>query len=528
MSIIEFKDFNFKFQEGKHLLKNINIKIEEGEFVLINGPSGSGKTTLLSNLKKEFIPKGEITGSVSYKSKEIRDLDDITSACDIGYMFQNPDAQIVTDTVIQEIAFPLENIGTPTEEIRNRIAEMVSFFGLKDILHKNVNELSGGQKQLVNLCSLLVLKPKVLILDEPTSQLNPIASYDFLTILRRLNEEFSITVLLTDYKSDNIYPFVDKVIFLYNGEILANDKAYEMTDILYDSVDFRPYLPDVTNIYHLLKEKYPQIKEFKAPLSVREGRRIINSIGNELPLVEPEIQVIAEEDNILTCKNTYFGYTKENVFLKNVNIKLNKGDFIGLIGGNGAGKSTLLQIMAGIMKPIKGKVKTNKNLKIAYVHQNPMIHLGKDTVKEEIAGNSDELIELFNISHILDNHPFDCSGGEMQKIAILKALSENPDILILDEPSKGLDPISRLKLAKILSKLQSNGLTIIMSNHDLSFVSNTCNRCMMLFDGAIQIDSSPRDVFSNNNFYTTFVNRIVKEHIPDGIVIRDLIKKWSL
>ena len=219
MALLEVKDFSFKYNEEK-VLKDINFKINEGEFVLLCGPSGSGKTTLLNNIKKELKPAGDTYGQIFFDDILVEELDDEKSACDIGLMFQNPDAQIVTDTVIQEIAFPLENIGLPTDEIRNRIAEMSTFFGIDKLLHENVNNLSGGQKQLVNLCSLLVLKPKLLLLDEPTSQLDPIASYDFLAMLRRLNEEFSITIIVTEHKMDNIFPFTNKVIYLQNTSMI--------------------------------------------------------------------------------------------------------------------------------------------------------------------------------------------------------------------------------------------------------------------------------------------------------------------
>ena len=215
MALIEFNNFSFKYNESEdNILSDINLEVESGDFVLICGPSGCGKTTLLSNLKKELLPNGIRSGDVKYDNCSVGDLDDLVSACDIGYLFQNPDAQIVTDSVIQEISFPLENIGTPTEEIRNRISELVSFFGINEILHKNVDELSNGQKQLVNLCSLLVLRPKVLILDEPLSQLDPITSYKILSIIRRLNEEFSITIIMSEHQLDNIFPLCDKVVFL--------------------------------------------------------------------------------------------------------------------------------------------------------------------------------------------------------------------------------------------------------------------------------------------------------------------------
>ena len=300
MALIEFDNFSFSYlnSDGTHSqeksLKDINLEINYGDFVLLCGPSGCGKTTLLTNLKKELMPNGKREGSIKYNGVDIFNLDDLSSACDIGYLFQNPDSQIVTDTVIQEIAFPLENIGLPTEEIRNRISEIVAFFGINDILHKNVNELSGGQKQLVNLCSLLVLRPKVLLLDEPMSQLDPIASYEFLSIVRRLNEELSITVIMSEHKADSIFPFIDKAIFLKDGQIEFDNNAHDICqEVISDDV-FENYLPAVTKIYNGLSNKYNSspngpfsnnenpLSKLNTPLSIREGRRCLNIIHDDL------------------------------------------------------------------------------------------------------------------------------------------------------------------------------------------------------------------------------------------------------
>ena len=288
MALIEFNDFSFSYlnsdgtESQAKSLDSINLEIDYGDFVLLCGPSGCGKTTLLTNLKKELMPAGRRTGEIKFNGVRIQDLDGISSACDIGYLFQNPDSQIVTDTVIQEIAFPLENIGLPTEEIRNRISEIVAFFGINDILHKNVNELSGGQKQLVNLCSLLVLRPEVLLLDEPMSQLDPIASYEFLSIVRRLNEEFSITVIMSEHKADSIFPFIDKAVFLKDGKIEFVDNAHNICKEVIDDEIFENYLPAVTKIYNSLSVKYPTLSKLNTPLSIREGRRCLNTIHDDL------------------------------------------------------------------------------------------------------------------------------------------------------------------------------------------------------------------------------------------------------
>ena len=611
MALIEFDNFTFAYlnsdgtESQDNSLDEISLEIDYGDFILLCGPSGSGKTTLLTNLKKELMPAGRRAGEIRFKGIRIQDLDDISSACDIGYLFQNPDSQIVTDTVIQEIAFPLENIGLPTEEIRNRISEIVAFFGINDILHKNVNELSGGQKQLVNLCSLLVLRPEVLLLDEPMSQLDPIASYEFLSIVRRLNEEFSITVIMSEHKADSIFPFIDKAVFLKDGRIEFVDNAHNICKEVIDDEIFENYLPVVTKIHNSLSDKYPSLSKLNTPLSIREGRRCLNTIHDDLIKISEGIGNSNNFDSanlhhtskkyhsqeksgildrlpfngngnaLIRMDGIYFAYEKENLILKNVDFDLNEGDFVSLIGGNGVGKSTFLQLLVGILKPIKGKVKYRKKIRLAYVHQNPMIHFSKDNVREEflesllesglLNGNgidfnrssyenllklsseefvdSDilnglefdsikfkfrELIEFFDICDLIDKHPYDCSGGEQQKIVIVKALLQNADVLVLDEPTKGLDPISSKNLARILNSLRDNGLTILMTSHDLDFVANNCKRCLMLFDRDIQIDDDPKVIFAENNFYTTFVNRMVKDYLPEIVTLDDLKEKWEL
>ena len=611
MALIEFNNFSFAYMNSDGTesevksLDNINLEIDYGDFVLLCGPSGCGKTTLLTNLKKELMPAGRRSGEIKFNGTRIIDMDEISSACDIGYLFQNPDSQIVTDTVIQEIAFPLENIGLPTEEIRNRISEIVAFFGINDILHKNVNELSGGQKQLVNLCSLLVLRPQVLLLDEPMSQLDPIASYEFLSIVRRLNEEFSITVIMSEHKADSIFPFIDKAVFLKDGKIEFVDNAHNICSEVIDDEIFENYLPAVTKIYNSLSVKYPSLIKLNTPLSIREGRRCLNTIHDDLIKISNDdvdsinlnhdnlhitnkkyhsqeksgildkISLGGNKNALISMNGIYFAYEKGKLILKNVDFELEKGDFVSLIGGNGVGKSTFLQLLVGILKPIKGKVKYKKGIKLAYVHQNPMIHFSKDNVKEEflesilesnlLNNNSvgfnketyddllkmtneeftesdllnglefdsiefkfKELIEFFDICDLIDKHPYDCSGGEQQKIVIVKALLQNADVLVLDEPTKGLDPISSKNLANILNSLRDNGITILMTSHDLDFVANNCKRCLMLFDKDIQIDDDPKVIFAENNFYTTFVNRMVKDYVPEIVTLDDLKDKWNL
>jgi len=585
MALVSFKNFSFKYQENANdILHNINFEVYPGEFVLFCGPSGSGKTTLLTNVKKEIRPIGSNDGRIIYDGQDIENLEDEKSASEIGFLFQNPEDQFVSDNVIQEIAFPLENIGLSTYEIRNRVAEMAAFFGLDKYLYKKVNELSGGQKQLVNLCSLLVLKPRLLLLDEPTSQLDPIAAYDFLSLLRRLNEEFSITIMATEHKIDNIFPIVDKAVFLDEGKIKYIDKPQQICSKTWDDAIFNNYMPSVTKIHFLLRSKYSFLNEMEIPLKIREGRQELAFLDEKLKgnfnttLKKDEISKIEANYSTETKKNTYngllncddvwFGYIKNNIVIKGIFLDTCSGEFLSILGGNGTGKTTLLQILAGLIKPQKGKINLKKGTKIGYVHQNPMIHLWHGTVQEELSDYSlkfledkieyknsskfkkwmnngskideskvnqfisdaekKELIDFFDLSHLMDKHPYDCSGGEKQKIAIIKALLTKPDILLLDEPTKGLDPISKLNLADKLKKMQQKGLTIIMATHDIDFAAEYSQRCIILFDGKIQVDNNPKNVFSNNSFYTTFVNRLVTEYLPNSITISDVKNNWMI
>lgn len=573
MDIIEFKNFSFSYTGHENILSNINIKISPGEFVLLCGPSGSGKTTLLSNIKNEIKPPGSSDGVIYYFGQDIKKLGKFRSACEIGFLFQDPD-QFISNNVLQEIAFPLENIGLSPYEIRKRIAEIVAFFGLDKHLHKHINQLSGGEKQLVNLCSILVLKPKILLLDEPTSQLDPIAAYELLSILRRLNEEFSITIIITEHRINNIFPFIDKAIFLENGKIKFLENPREICSKAWRNGIFQNYIPSVAKIHFLLRSKYGMLIEDNVPISIREGKQELNFLEKRLNKssdsskdqypqnnenhniysYEHEFNKINSKlkNDLIHCTDVWFGYEKDNIVLKGVSLKISSGEFISLVGGNGAGKTTLLQILSGILKPKNGKINYIKNIKIGYVHQNPMIHFMQETVEDELSEsllkavnietktkdctytNQDkideinEFIKLFELSKLLKKHPYDCSRGEQQKIAITKMLLTKPDILFLDEPTKGLDPISKINLAYKLKILKKNGLTIVLTTHDLDFVAEYSERCLLLFDGTIQLDSIPKAIFANSSFYTTSIHRLVKDFLPGSITIGDVEKKWNI
>ncbi|RBQ22966.1 Trehalose/maltose import ATP-binding protein MalK [Candidatus Methanobinarius endosymbioticus] len=593
MDLIKFENFNFSYSPNEKIFSELNLTIKRGDFVLFCGPSGCGKTTLIMNLKNEIRPIGEEEGIIYYDGENIREIDKEKSAREIGFLFQNPENQFVSDTVIQEISFSLENMGVSTEEIRTRIAEMSTFFGLDKILYKKIDELSGGQKQLVNLCSLLILKPKALLLDEPTSQLDPIASYDFLAMLRRLNEEFSMTILMTEHRINNVFPFIDQAVFIENGEIKYNNSPQNICLETWNNDIFSNYLPATALVHFLFKNYYSFIKNKTIPISIRDGLNSMYDMNEEIGVKTDNTfydeylrlkkneniknneniednktiennEVKSNESNdysVFECKDLWFGYEKNNLVIKDISFKIIKGEFISILGGNGTGKSTLLQLLAKILKPIKGKLKIDKEIQLAYVHQNPMIHFRHETVAEElkidieshdkylenrdidnsnfnnntkdindtndILSDKIKLINFFEIETLLEKHPYDCSSGEQQKIVIMKALLKKPDILFLDEPTKGLDPMFKKNLGEKFKELQKNGLSIVMVTHDIDFAADYTDRSFLIFDGNIQVDSTPKELFYSNNFYTTFVNRMVKNYIPKCITLNDLKKIWN-
>ena len=544
MAQIVLNNLSFKYPgEEKYALDDINLSIDEGEFVLICGPSGCGKTTLLQQLKKEIQPEGNINGQILYNGVEISKLEDSAASQEIGMVFQEPESQIVTDTVCHELAFSMENMGYPASMMRRRIGEMVHFFGIEGKMYESIHNLSGGQKQILNLASVLLLQPKLLLLDEPTSQLDPVSSREFIQMVYDLNRDFNITVLLSEHRLEDVFPIADKVIIMEEGEIVYYGTPRDVAMNIFKNEDkkFFKYLPSTSKLYFTLDEH--KSKE-NIPLTVREGK----NWASKMELHEETVEKKNTENNkstIMSLKDVSFKYEREKPFiLRKLNLNIKRGECISILGGNGAGKSTLLKVMAGANKPQYGYVKIgNEKLysiskkerfyKIGYLAQNPMLYFLHDNVRDEIydvaekIGASEkevqELIELFFVGGILNRHPYDISGGEKQKVALITVLLPNPEMLFLDEPTKGIDPISKMNFGNLINKLKNKGITIVMATHDIEFAARFSDRCALLFDGDIACIEEPTTFFSENYFYTTTVNRIMREKLPHAIVWEDVI-----
>ena len=557
MEILRVDGLKFSYpNQLKKALNNINFSIDEGDFVLICGESGCGKSTLLRHLKPELSPHGQVSGDIYYYSQKINDYSSKQLASEIGYVLQNPDSQIVTDKVWHELAFGLENMGLDTQSIRLRVAEMASFFGIQGWFRKNVNDLSGGQKQLLNLASIMAMQPKILILDEPTSQLDPIAAKDFIDTLVRINKELSTTIIMTEHNLEDIYSVCDKVIVMEDGKVICNDTNYKVVDILSGDKNHKMFksLPTPSKIYNQLNGYLEGAS--KSPLTVKDCRQWLNDSMDEVTITklddtETEINIDEKDREIaIELKDVYFQYNKiSEPTIRDLSFKVYKGEIYSILGGNGTGKSTTLSLVARQRKPQRGKIfinnieikkYNNKSLyenNLALLPQNPQSLFVFETVREDleevlILQNKDReyidkevkrVSKLLDIEHLLEHHPYDLSGGELQRAGMAKVMLLNPKIILLDEPTKGLDAYCKEEIGKMLMKLRDMGVTIVVVSHDIEFSARYSDRCAMFFDGSIVSEGTPKEFFLGNNFYTTVSNRIARNIFEDTLIYEDVV-----
>lgn len=541
MEVFEIKNMTFTYAgASRPAIKDISLRIEPGEMMTVCGKSGSGKSTLLRHMKPALAPVGEISGSLTFCGRNIRELSHEEQASRIGYVLQNPDNQIVTDKVWHELAFGLESLGEDTATIRLRVAEMASYFGIQAWFHKDVAELSGGQKQLLNLASVMVMQPDVLILDEPTSQLDPIAAEEFLDTVRKINRELGTTVLLAEHRLEQVVTMSDRVVVLDDGRIIADDAPDNVGAIL--SVKGHPMfmaMPTPMQAYgHLYQCGIG--REQACPTDVREGRNWLTALMKGKRITEVSLPDVEPQENgspVIEMKDIWFRYSRdENDVLRDFSLSINRGELLCMVGGNGAGKTTALNIMGGIRKHYRGAVKISG--KTGILPQNPQTVFVEKTLSRDLmevledhplSGSEREkkvreMTELLEIDGLLDMHPYDLSGGEQQRAALAKVLLLEPDILLLDEPTKGLDPDFKEKLAGILTRLIEGGMTIVMASHDIEFCCRHADRCAMVFDGKVISCGAPRRFFSGNSFYTTAANRMSRHIFENAVNVEDLIR----
>lgn len=570
MASIQIRNLTFEYPlADKPAIKNINLEVEPSEFIVVCGKSGCGKSTLLRQMKKNLIPYGEKEGEVLYQGVEISELPDRKSTTDIGFVQQNPDNQLVTDKVWHELAFGLESLGMDNQSIRRRVAEMASFFDMQTWFRKSVSELSGGQKQLLNLASVMVMQPKVLILDEPTSQLDPIAAEEFLKTVYKINRDLGTTIIISEHRLEDLIPMADRVVVMDKGEIISATTPWKTGEFLggESKEERHPMfygMPSVMKIFNACGGSKMEKGLYRtgdgkriAPLTIRDGRLWLEAVL-DVPKNEDQFydrkEVAPEKigNPIIEIKDLWYQYEKKaQPVLRGLNLKVKPGELFCLMGGNGAGKSTTLKAVAGILKPQRGSITVDgmtvckeNNDKIvgsilAMVPQNPQALFTEITVEEELAEalyyrklSAEEkakkvldMMETMEIAHLRKSHPYDLSGGEQQRLALGKILLLEPKIVLLDEPTKGLDPFFKITLAGIFEKLKAQGVTLFMVSHDVEFCAEYGDRCAMFFDGDVVSCGEAKPFFAGNNFYTTTANRIVRQWNSD-LVTWEEVATW--
>ncbi|MFQ8585271.1 MAG: ABC transporter ATP-binding protein [Ruminococcus sp.] len=579
MNLVEIKDFGFSYPESsRKVLEHVNLNIKEGTLNVIMGRSGCGKSTLLRQLKSVLAPAGEKEGEILYRNIPLRDTDHRTQSQEIGFVMQNPDNQIVTDKVWHELAFGLESLGYDNATIRLRVAEMASYFGIQKWFYKNVSELSGGQKQLLNLASVMAMHPSLLILDEPTSQLDPIAASDFLETVKKINRDIGTTVLLTEHRLQDIIPYADRVFVMDEGTLFLEGKPREIgTKLKEQHHGMFLSMPVPMQIYAGTDSA------LTCPLTVSEGRQWIREYIEEKGIKKEKIQqanqrlekqgeknenetagffghLKRQKENTppaIQMKDVWFRYEKDSPdVIQDLSLEVKKGEFYALVGGNGTGKSTTLSLLGRVHQPYSGRIYLDgKDLRsfsdrklycgyLGVMSQNPQSIFLKKTVLEDlysvIGGKKEKpsneypismkkekaiegIVSLTHLEGLLERHPYDLSGGEQQRLALAKVLLLRPKILLMDEPTKGMDAEYKEELGSILKKLQSHGMTIFMISHDVEFVAEYADTTGLFFEGNIVTSKKTRDFFAGNNFYTTAANRMARGLFPEAVTGKDVV-----
>ena len=579
MNLVEIKDFGFSYPESsRKVLEHVNLNIKEGTLNVIMGRSGCGKSTLLRQLKSVLAPAGEKEGEILYRNIPLRDTDHRTQSQEIGFVMQNPDNQIVTDKVWHELAFGLESLGYDNATIRLRVAEMASYFGIQKWFYKNVSELSGGQKQLLNLASVMAMHPSLLILDEPTSQLDPIAASDFLETVKKINRDIGTTVLLTEHRLQDIIPYADRVFVMDEGTLFLEGTPREIgTKLKEQHHGMFLSMPVPMQIYAGTESA------LTCPLTVSEGRQWIREYIKEKGIKKEEIQqanqrlekqgeknenetagffghLKRQKENTppaFQMKDVWFRYEKDSPdVIQDLSLEVKKGEFYALVGGNGTGKSTTLSLLGRVHQPYSGRIYLDgKDLRsfsdrelycgyLGVLPQNPQSIFLKKTVLEDlysvIGGKKEKpsseypismkkekaiegIVSLTHLEGLLNRHPYDLSGGEQQRLALAKVLLLRPKILLMDEPTKGMDAEYKEELGSILKKLQSHGMTIFMISHDVEFVAEYADTTGLFFEGNVVTSKKTRDFFAGNNFYTTAANRMARGLFPEAVTGKDVV-----
>jgi energy-coupling factor transporter ATP-binding protein EcfA2/uncharacterized membrane protein len=527
--IFRLEDVSFTYPgRARAAISGVSLSIRAGGFAVVCGASGCGKTTLLRCLKPSVTPGGSLTGGVYFRGTPAAEHTERGLCAGIGFVSQSPENQIVTDTVWRELAFGLECLGAPPPVIRLRVAETASFFGIGEWFGKKVSELSGGQKQILNLASVMAAQPDALILDEPTSQLDPVAASNFLGAAARINRELGVTVIMTEHRLEDALPLADHLIVMDGGAIVAEGAPRDVAERIrgdefcVNQAKFTRRLfrsmPTAARIWASVPGEPP------CPMSAREGREWL--AGASVPNAPPVRVPAKPGETAVSLRGVWFRYGKDAPdALADLTLEARYGEITAVMGGNGAGKSTALAVCAGLALPYRGRVSSDAS--VALLPQDPTTLFTRNTVRGELEDAApegvDEAAEACGLTGLMDVHPYDLSGGERQLAALAKVLLTRPRVLLLDEPTKGLDAAFKDVLAGILRRLASDGAAVMIVSHDAEFCAEHADRCVMMFRGSAVSEGAPVEFFSGSSFYTTAANRISRGIIPGAVTAGDVI-----
>lgn len=533
MEILKVENLSFKYPgQTVEAVRNVSLSLDKGEILCVCGETGCGKTSFLRMLKKELAPLGESTGDIYFKGKHINELSQAESAGSIGFVMQRAEQQLVTDTVWHELAFGLENLRLPQSEIARRVAEISTYLGIEEWYDKKVECLSGGQKQLLNLASVMVMNPEVLILDEPTSELDPIAAAEFINTLKKLNRELMLTIIISEHRLEDIIPICDKLLVMEEGSVRLFGEPGDVVKGLGKNHKLLSAMPVAARLFNALEGSG------ECPLDIIDGRRFVTdnykTTVKEVP--EKEYQHFAKA--AIELKNVFFRYERNlSDVLRGVELTVYEGEVFCMLGGNGAGKTTTLGCIAGIRRFYDGRIKLfdkrigdykNGSLyrnMVSMLPQDVQTVFLKNTVREELE-ETGFIPSGFPISleGLMEKHPYDLSGGEQQLAALAKVLAGKPRILLLDEPTKGVDSGIKEILADIIRRLKHEGVTVVMVSHDMEFAARVADRCALMFRGEVVSVAETTDFFSSNNFYTTAARRLSRGIFEKSVTDEQIIE----
>ncbi len=646
MALLKLEHMTFTYPgTDQPALKDVSLAVDPSDFVVVCGPSGCGKTTLVRSLKREIAPHGALDGRLSYQGHDMLSESHDLCASAIGFVMQDPDAQIVTDTVWHELAFGLENMGLPTSVIRRRVAETAHFFGINTWFERSVFSLSGGQKQVLNLAGVMAMQPDILILDEPVAQLDPIAAKEFISVLKRIHLELGTTVVMTEHMLEDVFPLADTVVYMEQGRIsfIGSPEAFVRSAVTSRSHPYEKAFPAAVKIARDLGEVS------HIPITVNQGRVWLqnyqkNKLSDQKRSAGRQEQVLSSHQKmradapdkasdglekqyaqtnkekhlsadrqadtssvtmrqkqstsdvqlpskpkppglkLLKADSIWFRYQPDLPFvLQNFSCDIIAGEILAIVGGNGSGKSTALHIMSGLARPQRGKM-VRSNLRLdssnpppdqpgrtqpegtagsgkkriwrrllrkgkqadsrpsesvfsAMLPQNPKALFIEDTVYDDLSDSlshmppdaASEQIQAIasdlRIQHLLHKHPYDLSGGEQQKAALAKLLLLQPQVMLLDEPTKGLDIYAKHDLAAILKRQSQQGKAIVIVTHDIEFAAAYTDRCAMIFNGEITCIDQAKAFFAGNTFYTTAANRMSRGILENAVTCEDVVSQ---